>query len=209
MHQKTKPLEVMIEVKCSLVELEDLPDEILLTIFQKLDNASVLNALMHVSRRLNTIVLDPLFTSHLALMKQMLDDSIHPLSDSILDRFCSQILPEIHCHIKRLDLEPSSMERIFLAADYPNLCGLGLFGISIETAVCLVTGKRFNSFIDWKKRVRMKIQMIYLNSKYRQFISFITDLFSSNHFLNIIDEYSQVTIHFVPRSLRSVRSVSG
>ncbi len=131
----------------SLVELNDLPDEILLTIFKKLDNISLLNSLMRVNRRLNTIVCDSIFTSHLTLMKKQLsDDSVHSLSDSILDRFCSQILPEIHCQIKWLDLEASSMERIFLAADYPNLCGLGLFDISIETAVSLSIGKRFHLF---------------------------------------------------------------
>ena len=142
-----------------LVELDDLPDEVLLTIFQKLDNVFLLNTLMHVSRRLQTIVRDPLFTSHLALTKQMLDDSVHvhPLSDSTLDRFCSEILPEIHCHIKWLGLEASSMERIFLAADYPNLCGVGLFDISIETAVSLF-GKKFNLSIYWKQRLRMKLK---------------------------------------------------
>ena len=155
----------MIEMERSLVELNDLPDQIRLSIFQKLDNISLLNSLMGVNRRLNTIVCDPIFTSHLTLMKRLSDDSVHSLSDSTLDRFCSQILPEIHCRIKWLDLEASSMEQIFLAADYPNLCGLGLFDISLETAVSLFTRKRFNSFIDWKKRVRMKIQMIYLNSK--------------------------------------------
>ena len=50
MHQKRKHLEVTIEMEGSLVALDDLPDEILLTIFQKLDNISLLNALMHVNR---------------------------------------------------------------------------------------------------------------------------------------------------------------
>ena len=147
----------MIEMERSLVELNDLPDEILLTIFQNLDNVFLLNTLMYVSKRLHTIVRDPLFTSHLALTKQMLDGSVHPLSDSTLDRFCSQILPEIHCQIKWLGLEASSMERIFLAADYPNLCGVGLFDISIETAVSLF-GKKFNLSIYWKQRLRMKLK---------------------------------------------------
>lgn len=61
MHQKTKHLEVTIEMERSLVELDDLPDEILLTIFQKLDNISLLNALMHVNRRPNAIVCDSIF----------------------------------------------------------------------------------------------------------------------------------------------------
>ena len=146
MHQKTKQFELTIVMERSLVELNDLPDEILLTIFKKLDNISLLNSLMCVNRRLHTIVCDAMFTSHLTLMKRLFDDSVHPLSNSILDRFCSQILPEIHCRIKWLDLEPSSMDRIFLATDYPNLYGLGLFDISIERAVSLFTGKGCHLF---------------------------------------------------------------
>ncbi|CAF3949473.1 unnamed protein product [Rotaria sordida] len=90
-----------------------------------------------VNKRLNTIVRDPIFTSHLTLMRCLLDDSICPLPDSMLDRFCSQILPEIHCQIKWLDLESSSMERILRAANYPNLSGLGLLDIDLETAQSL------------------------------------------------------------------------
>ncbi|CAF1428059.1 unnamed protein product [Rotaria sordida] len=123
--------------------LNDLPDEILLIIFTKLKNVSLLYSLIGVNKRLNTIVHDPIFTSHLTLMRCLLDDSICPLPDSMLDRFCSQILPEIHCQIKWLDLESSSMERILRAANYPNLSGLGLLDIDLETAQSLFVGKTF------------------------------------------------------------------
>ena len=162
MHQKTNHLEVMIKMKRSLVELNDLPDEILLTIFKKLDNVSLLNSLMNVNRRLNRIICDPIFTNRLTLMRHLSDGSVHSLLNSVLDRFCSEVLPEIHCKIKWLDLEASSMDRIFLATDYPNLCGLGLFDISIETAISLFTGKRFHFFHELE-RVRMKTQPICLN----------------------------------------------
>ncbi|CAF4647704.1 unnamed protein product, partial [Rotaria magnacalcarata] len=81
----------------------------------------------------NTIVHDPIFTSHLTLMRCFSDDSIDPLPDPILDRFCLQILPEIHHKIQWLNLESSSMKRILLATNYPNLFGLGLYDIEIET----------------------------------------------------------------------------
>ncbi|CAF4680198.1 unnamed protein product, partial [Rotaria sp. Silwood2] len=45
----------------------------------------------------------------------------YPLSGPILDRVCSQILPEIHHKINWLDLEPTSMERILLPTKFPNL----------------------------------------------------------------------------------------
>ena len=158
MQQKIKHLEVMIEMEHSLTELNDLPDEILVAIFQKLNNISLLHSLMGLNRRLNTIICDPIFTSHLSLMKQMSDDSVHSLTNSILDRFCSEILPEIYCNIKWLDLEASSMERIFLATDYPNLCRLGLFDVSVEKAVSLFTSKKLNFSVNWKKKLRMKFK---------------------------------------------------
>ncbi|CAF3245281.1 unnamed protein product, partial [Rotaria sp. Silwood2] len=52
----------------------------------------------------------------------------------MLDRFCLQILPAIHHHIKWLNLESSSMKSILRATNYPNLYGLGLFDIDTETA---------------------------------------------------------------------------
>jgi hypothetical protein len=128
-----------------LAELNDLPDEILLIIFKKLNNASLLYSLIGVNKRLNTIVRDQIFTSHLTL-RYSSDDSTRRLHESMIDRFCSQILPEIHHQIEWLDLESSSMERILRAADYPNLCGLGLFDIDIETAVSLFIGKIFQFF---------------------------------------------------------------
>jgi hypothetical protein len=43
--------------------------------------------------------------------------------------------------IKWLNLESSSMERILLTTNYPNLYGLGLYNISIENALPLFIGK--------------------------------------------------------------------
>ncbi|CAF4267259.1 unnamed protein product [Rotaria magnacalcarata] len=94
-----------------------------------------------VDKRLNKIVHDPIFTSHLTLMRCFSDDSIDPSPDPILDRFCLQILHEIHHKIQWLNLESSSMKRIFLAANYPNLFELGLYDIEIETALSLFIGE--------------------------------------------------------------------
>ncbi|CAF1513326.1 unnamed protein product [Rotaria sordida] len=60
--------------------------------------------------------------------------NIYPLPDSVLDRFCCQILREIHDKIHWLNLESSSMERILLSTNYPNLYRLGLYNLDIEKA---------------------------------------------------------------------------
>ncbi len=82
-------------------------------------------------------------------MKYFSNDSISPLSDSMLNYFCLKILPSIHHKIQWLNLESLSMERILLTTNYPNLYGLGLYNISIENALTLFIGKNnFNSFIN-------------------------------------------------------------
>ncbi|CAF3800435.1 unnamed protein product [Rotaria sp. Silwood1] len=130
-------------MKHSSVELNDLPDEILIIILKKLYNVQVLYSLIGVNKQLNTILHDPIFTSHLTLMRCFSDDSIDSLPDPILDRFCLQILHEIHYKIQWLNLESSSMKRILLATNYPNLFGLGLYDIEIETALSLFIGVLF------------------------------------------------------------------
>ncbi|CAF1519878.1 unnamed protein product [Rotaria sp. Silwood1] len=127
----------MVTMELLLIALNNLPDEILLIIFTKLMNISILYSLIGLNKRLNTIVRDPIFTSNLTLMRHLSDDSMCPLPDSMLDRFCSQILLEIHCQIKWLDLESSTMERILCATNYSNLYGLGLFDIDLGTAQSL------------------------------------------------------------------------
>ena len=135
-------------------QLDDLPVEILLIILKKISKIQVLNSLIGVNRRLNTIVHDSIFTnhlilarlvpSHLVIMESVSRHFCYPLFDPILNRFCFQILPRIHHQIKWLDLEPLSMERVFRAANYPNLCGFGLYNVDGEGVIQLFSGKIFH-----------------------------------------------------------------
>ena len=132
-------------MKYSYVELNDLPDEILLIIFKKLDNLEALYSFQGVSDRLNKIIHDPIFTSRLSFLNWSPNKFINKFSsDIILGRFCLQILPEIHMDIKWLDLDSSSMKNILHVADYPNLHVLGLYNIEEETAKCLFNGKEIS-----------------------------------------------------------------
>ncbi len=133
----------MLNMKYSFIQLRDLPDEILMTIFKNLYNFEVLYSLMDVNDRFNTIAHDSMFTSHLRLMTYLSDNSICSLPYPMLDCLCSQILPEIQHKIKWLDLESSSMKRILCATNYPNLYGLGLYYIDMEAAQSLIIGKTF------------------------------------------------------------------
>ncbi len=130
-----------MNMECSGIQLNDLPDEILITIFKKLANIEVLYSLVGVNKRLNKIAHDFVFTNYLTLFMSTSNGFIYSLDDSMIDRFCLYVLPEIHQKIQCLDLEARSMKRILLAANYPILYGLGLFNISVKTLMCLFNGK--------------------------------------------------------------------
>ncbi|CAF2144416.1 unnamed protein product [Rotaria magnacalcarata] len=123
----------------SCVQLNDLPDEILVIILKKLAKVEVLYSLFDVNKRLNKISHDTVFTNDLPILMSASDDLIYSLPDQILDRFCSYILPKIHEKIEWLHLESRSMERILLATNYPNLYGISLHNIQPKTAINLFT----------------------------------------------------------------------
>ncbi|CAF3795494.1 unnamed protein product [Rotaria sp. Silwood1] len=78
------------------VQLNDLPDEILMIIFKKLANIEVLYSLANVNKRLNRIAQDSVFTNELALFLSTCNSFVYALPDPILDGLCSYILPKIH-----------------------------------------------------------------------------------------------------------------
>ena len=119
----------------------DLPDEIILIILNKLDNVEVLYSLMDVNIRLNQILHDPMFTRKLTLMQSTNLEVTLP--QKLLDRFCLQILPKIRHQIQWLSLESTSMERILLAAHYPDLRQLDIF-LSNDESRPYFTGKNSN-----------------------------------------------------------------
>ncbi|CAF1309460.1 unnamed protein product [Rotaria sordida] len=115
----------------SNVGLLDLPNEILFIILKKLDNIDVLYSLLDVdNQKLDIIVQANIFTNTLNFVLKTLNNDIFSLDNSIIDRFCTNILPRIHQNVKSLILDSQSMERILLAADYPNLTELKLFNFN-------------------------------------------------------------------------------
>ena len=112
----------------SNVHLLDLADEILLIILKKLNNIDVLYSLLDINDgRLNILAQQNTFTNILKFV------SINNIS--IIDRFCSDILPRIHYNVKCFIIDPVFMERILLATDYPNLTELKIFHFQQEIAL--------------------------------------------------------------------------
>ena len=124
----------------SSVHLFDLPDEMLLYIVKRLDNVDILYSLFGIDDgRLDRIIREKTFSHHLNF-KSILHHN--PTIESILDRFCEHILPQIHVNIRSFTVEPSYMELILLASHYPNLSELKILDFRRDSgALSYFTGE--------------------------------------------------------------------
>ena len=109
----------------SNAQLVKLPDELLLIILKKLANTNVLYSLMGLNLRLDRIIRDPCFTTEINLIK-LNDDETSGQVETLIDRFCLDILPTIGHRIRWLKVRSISMERVLLATDYLNLSQLDI-----------------------------------------------------------------------------------
>lgn len=133
-----------IKMESVSIELIDLPNELLLIIFKKLNNVDLLYSLMGIDNQFDQILYDSMLTNCLTLTRSSSDGDICPLINEMLDRFCSEILPKIHHKIECLTVESVSMESILLANDYPNLRKLCLVSIEEVRLPDLFNGEIFN-----------------------------------------------------------------
>ncbi len=128
----------------SNVNLLDLPNEILLTIFKTLNNIDILYSLFDIdNQRLDLILQEKTFTTSLNFVFATSYGSASSIADSIIDRFCISILPKINYDIKSLTLESEAVERILRAADYPNLIELKLYYVNDHIISQYFTSKKF------------------------------------------------------------------
>ncbi|CAF4308925.1 unnamed protein product, partial [Rotaria sordida] len=89
-----------------------------------------------INEEFDILLQDNIFTNTLNLIsRSSTDDDICSIDNRILDRFCIDILPKIHHNVKYLILEPTSMERILLVSNYPNLTSLKLFNFEEHIAL--------------------------------------------------------------------------
>jgi len=96
-----------------------------------------------INERFDILLQNNVFTNTLNLTRRSLtdDDDICSLDNSIIDRFCINILPRIHHNVTDLILESMSMRRILLACNYPNLTYLKLFNFGQAIVLSYFTGK--------------------------------------------------------------------
>ncbi len=144
---------ITIDMHQSNIALLDLPNEILLIILKKLNNMDVLYSLLGVdNQRLDVLVREQAFTKSLNFILTTITDDVLSIADSVLDRFCINILPKIDYNVKSLTLESGSMERILRAADYPNLTELKLYNVNDHIVSNHFMGKKLQS--KWENRFK-------------------------------------------------------
>ena len=135
------------KMKNSCIELIDLPDEILLFICKKMNIVDVLYSLVDVNQRFDRLVLDPLTIRNLDMTLRTIKsvyNQTYSIDDEVLSRICDKILCRIHHQVNMLTVEPYSMKRILLAANYPQLYSLSLLNFQEKILYQYLTGTLFN-----------------------------------------------------------------
>ena len=122
------------------MNLNDLPVEILIKIFKKLNNMDLLYSLIGVPG-LELLAQDKIFTDTLEFVSSN-NDKNHSFDEPILQRFCTDILPRIQSNVRYLILETATMDRILRAAVYSNLTQLKIFKFHADTFSSFCTGKQ-------------------------------------------------------------------
>ncbi|CAF1091833.1 unnamed protein product [Rotaria sordida] len=115
----------------STANILTLSDEILLNIFNKLDNMDVLYSLIGVNRKLDRVARDTSFTQSLDFVK-ILDNVDNLKINFMLDRFCLDIIPRIEHYIKCLTIDLFSIDRVLRIGNYPQLHKLTLNNVQYD-----------------------------------------------------------------------------
>ncbi|CAF5222926.1 unnamed protein product, partial [Rotaria magnacalcarata] len=99
------------------------------------------------------------------------------ITDVEFDRFCTHILPQTHHYMKKLILEPTSMERILLLSDYTNLTYLEIFNFEEESTHYFID----NSVLGHIFKHKMTDLILHNNDDYttpRLLITYNNDLYA-------------------------------
>lgn len=117
-----------------LIGILHLPDEILLTIFKKLDNTDLLFSLLGIDSRLDQVVCDMTFSRAVDLTTLLSDEENASTSRPVNDRIFTHILPRIRQNVESLTVQASYLPCILHTSNYPNLRKLTLVNLTIALA---------------------------------------------------------------------------
>ena len=124
----------------------DLPDEILLVIFNKVNTIDVLYSLVDVNERFDRLVLNSLHIRNLDTTNMVMKsyyDRTFSIDNTVLSRISEKILPRIHHQLNKLIVEQNSVKHILLNVNYPQLDSLSLVNFQKEILFQNLIGKLF------------------------------------------------------------------
>jgi hypothetical protein len=92
-----------------------------------------------VNKKLDKLIRDVVFTRSLDFVTTLSNEEYDSRINSILDRFCIDILPQIQHNLECLTLEPSLIERVLYIGHYPKLHKLTLVHLQVKVASSILT----------------------------------------------------------------------
>ncbi|CAF1436922.1 unnamed protein product [Adineta ricciae] len=121
----------------------DLPNEILLLIFNKLNTVDVFYSLIDINDRFNQLLFSSLDISHLDMTTMSMEsyyDCAFSIDDALLARIYKELSPRIPHELTQLIVEENSMEYILKNTTCPKLHSLSLVNFQEETLLQSLTG---------------------------------------------------------------------
>jgi hypothetical protein len=122
------------------VNIDDLPDEILLNVFKRLHEFDVLYSLVGVNQKLDNVACDACFTRTVDLTTIPSNKGNDPITNAILDRFSMEILPRIRDKMECLIVEACFLQRVVRGSNYLNLRKLTLVNLKLKMASKIFNG---------------------------------------------------------------------
>ena len=127
----------------SHLNINNLPNEILLMIINKLNISDIVYSFIDINERFAELIINYLCIRNLDMtimkMKSFYDRTFS-IDDKILSRICDQILCRISDQINALTVEQHSIQRILHPTDYPQLYSLSLVNFDGKTLDQYLTG---------------------------------------------------------------------
>lgn len=132
------------------INILDLPNEILLIIFKKLNTIDVFYSITNVNRRFYELSLDCYHVQDLQMTTMMNVDTcykqISSIDSKLLSSICKNILPKIHHQVQKLTVDQNSMKPILHASNYPQLNSLTIVDIQEEILCDYLTSIIFDFY---------------------------------------------------------------
>ncbi|CAF4223650.1 unnamed protein product [Rotaria magnacalcarata] len=159
------------------INIMDLPDEMILAIWNKLSKIDVLYSFVGVHQRFNRLVFDKAYIQSIELIN-LNSKHKHLLTAPILDRFCSYILPQAHQFVESLTLESISMERVLSVGTYHHLRKLTIIKIDQEFALRHFTDESPFTEIFKEQITHLKVSIIDPERSLSSLIDLTTNVFA-------------------------------